>query len=90
MNDTNNAIISVKADDQLIGHEQLSSMVSRNNPSNHQVIGAINADFFDGNGIPVNNHIVDGEFVKTEKIDASNPVYWSNISFDFEDLPTIN
>ncbi len=90
LNDTNNTIISVKADDQLIGHERLSSMISRNNRSNHQVVGAINADFFDGNGTPINNHIVDGEFVKTENIDASNPIYWSSISFDFEDLPTIN
>ncbi len=31
LNDTNNAIISVKADDQLIGHERLLSMISRNN-----------------------------------------------------------
>jgi len=90
LNDTDNTIISVKSDDQLIGHERLSSMISRNNRFNHQVVGAINADFFDGNGTPINSHIVDGEFVKTENINPSNPVYWSSISFNFKDLPTIN
>ena len=89
LTDTNNTITSVKADDKLIGRERLSKMSSRNNRQGHQVVGLINADFFSGNGTPINNHIVNGEFVKTENINVSNPVYWSSISFDFEDLPNI-
>ncbi len=90
LTNSNNTIISVKGDDNIIGHERLSSMSSRYDSPTQQVVGVINADFFDGNGTPINNHIVDGEFVKTENVDASNPVYWSNISFDFENLATIN
>ncbi|MEA1986813.1 MAG: phosphodiester glycosidase family protein [Candidatus Marinimicrobia bacterium] len=90
LSDTNNTIISVKADDNKIGHERLSSMSSRYDTTDHQVVGVINADFFDENGTPINGHVVDGEFVKTENVADTNPVYWSNISFDFNDLPTIN
>ena len=75
-------IKSVKADNRLIGREILSSIVSRNNTDDSQVVGAVNGDFFNSSGVPINSQVIQGEMLKAEDIDPNNPTYWSTIGFD--------
>lgn len=58
---------TVKALDRLAsGREKTSSMAARRNQPGHQVVGAINADFFEGTGLTVNTHVEKGEIIKRE------------------------
>jgi hypothetical protein len=57
------AFASVKAQDLLIGRETVSAMAHRSSAPGQRVIGAINADFFEANGMPVNLQIRNGEML---------------------------
>ena len=48
---TNVKMETVTANDRMTGLEVLSSMVNRNNTENHNVIGAINGDFFSSSAV---------------------------------------
>ncbi len=55
---------SIKADDLRYGREGTRNMSARSDRSEHRVVSAINGDFYNTtNGVPINNQIVNGEFV---------------------------
>ncbi len=90
LTDPHISIESHKADQQLVGREKLSAMITRIQSDSHHVVGAINGDFFDGDGIPINSQVIDGELLKKENIDPSNPIYWSTIGIDLHGRPAIS
>ena len=55
---------TVKAQDKLSALERTSSMAGRNIFENHTVIGAINGDFYDGNGTPIGAQVRNGILLK--------------------------
>lgn len=55
---------SVKARDLLAGRETTSSMARRNQYKGHRVVAAINGDFFEADGTPVNLQIREGEILR--------------------------
>ena len=56
---------TVKAGDQKLGREGTSRMSSRVDAPGHRVVSAINGDFYNTtNGQPINNQVVNGEFVQ--------------------------
>lgn len=58
---------SVLANDKKVSpREKTSKMAARKNFTGHWVVGAINADFFNGDGSPVNVQVSNGEIVRTE------------------------
>ncbi|MBI9073452.1 MAG: phosphodiester glycosidase family protein [Melioribacteraceae bacterium] len=59
-----NVVKTVKANDNLIGNEIVSSMASRNSYEGHTVVGAINGDFYSSGGLPIGTQIVGGEILK--------------------------
>jgi hypothetical protein len=59
------ALESVKAKDLLIGRETTSRMARRRQDEGHRVVAAINADFFEADGSPVNLQIRNGEILRT-------------------------
>jgi len=66
--DLTNGIYSletVKANDKLSGYEKTSSMSSRKSEDGHNVIAAINGDFYGGGGIPTNLQVLKGEILRT-------------------------
>lgn len=66
--DLTNSIYSletVKANDNLRGYEKTSSMSQRKSEDGHQVIAAINGDFYGGGGIPTNLQVLNGEILRT-------------------------
>ena len=75
-------IETVKAKDAYIGRETTTSMAKRRSYEGHQVIGAINADFFSSEGIPINVQVVQGQMLR-------NPIAVSTIGFDKEDHPCL-
>lgn len=82
-------IETVKANNRLKGREVTSSMAERQSYENHIVVGAINADFFDGDGVPSNSQVIQGEILKTEWLAENDPKYWSTIGFDINNRPGI-
>lgn len=56
-------IETAKANDRLASYEKPSSMALRNSYENHEVVAAINGDFYSG-GIPINAQIMKGELLK--------------------------
>lgn len=70
-------IKTVKAEDKLIGRETTSSMAKRNSSDSNLVIGAINADFFDGVGIPIGAQVSNGELISSSVAPS-----WTKIGFD--------
>lgn len=76
------AIESVKANDKMNGLEKTTSMAQRKSEQGHQVIGAINGDFFYGTGVPINVQITNGEFVR-------NPAGFSAMGFTYDKIPVI-
>lgn len=59
------ALESAKANDRLAGLERTSSMARRKSRPGHQVIGAINGDFYNtANGVPINIQVVNGEILR--------------------------
>lgn len=57
-------IETVKANDRLMGNETTGSMASRKSTEGHLVVGAINADFYSGGGIPIGSQILQGEIMR--------------------------
>jgi hypothetical protein len=55
---------TVKAMDRLAAREQTSSMAGRSDHEQHRVVGAINGDFYDGNGIPIGAQVLNGLLLK--------------------------
>lgn len=56
-------IETAKANDRLAGYEKPSSMAMRKSYENHEVVAAINGDFYSG-GIPISTQIIKGEILK--------------------------
>ncbi|MCK4813317.1 MAG: phosphodiester glycosidase family protein, partial [Candidatus Marinimicrobia bacterium] len=55
---------SIKADDLRYGREGTRNMSARSDRPEHRVVSAINGDFYNTtNGVPINNQVVNGEFV---------------------------
>ncbi len=75
-------IETVTANDELGGHERTSSMANRNDYEGHKVVGAINGDFYDGNGYPIGTQLIEGEFIKT-------PTDWGSIAFTETNNPVM-
>lgn len=78
-------MISAKGNNKLAGKERLSSLVESNTDDVNKVIGAINADFFDGDGVPVGIQVLDGEIL-TSHVARD----WSKIGFSSENMPFIS
>lgn len=74
---------SVKAKDKLLGYEAVSSMAARNNFEGHQVVAAINGDFYGGGGVPTNTQVIKGEVLK-------GPINREIAGFDFNKKPLID
>ncbi len=81
---------SVKAGDKL-GVGNITSVQAENHSyAQHEVIGAINGDFFGGTyGYPLNSQVANGEFVKHEDVSGSNPSYWSTFQINEDRKPAI-
>ncbi|MCD6376446.1 MAG: hypothetical protein J7L94_13015, partial [Caldisericaceae bacterium] len=75
-------IETVKAKDAYIGREKTTSMASRRSFTGHQVIGAINADFFSSEGVPINVQVIQGQMLR-------NPIAVSTIGFDGQNIPCL-
>jgi len=54
---------SIKADNSLFARQKTSMMSERMSRENHYVSGAINADFFEWNGIPVGAQVINGQLI---------------------------
>jgi hypothetical protein len=54
---------TVKANDRLAGHEQVSLMAARKGGPGRTVVGGVNGDFYGGTGIPTNIQIAQGEIL---------------------------
>ncbi len=76
------ALASVKARDLLVGREETSAMARRCSAPGHRVVGAINADFFEANGMPVNLQIRNGEMLR-------NPILRTVVGFTAETKPVM-
>lgn len=57
-------IESIKANNLIVGREGASSMSARSDREAHRIVGAINADFFAGDGTPVGAQVIDGILLK--------------------------
>lgn len=75
-------IESAKANDNINSLEKTSSMAKRKSTEGHQVIGAINGDFFYSGGKSVNAQVAGGELIRT-------PIPRSTISFTTSNEPLI-
>lgn len=73
---------TVKGLDSYIGRETTSLMSARRSFEGHQVIGAVNGDFFDSNGAPINVQVIDGQMLK-------NPTNASTLGFDLQNRPIL-
>ncbi|HHE54996.1 MAG TPA: phosphodiester glycosidase family protein, partial [Caldithrix abyssi] len=73
-------IETVKAENSLTGTETVSSMARKRSFAGHQVVAAINADFFDIDGVPNNVQVVQGQILQ-------NPTNVSTLGFDAENHP---
>ncbi|RQW04479.1 MAG: phosphodiester glycosidase family protein, partial [Calditrichaeota bacterium] len=73
---------TVKANDRLAGYEATTSMAARKNAPGHQVVGAVNGDFYNPGGIPLGTQVINGEILK-------NPINWPVLAFDYNNLPAI-
>jgi uncharacterized protein YigE (DUF2233 family) len=63
---------TVIANEKLIsGKEKTTSMSARRNYNRHWVVGAVNADFFNADGSPINIQVEQGELVRLDN--ASTP-----------------
>lgn len=76
---------SSTANDNIMGNERTSSQASRKNKEGHEVIGAINGDFYNTeNGLIIGQQVINGEMLKSEQ--SSN---WSEIAFTENNAPLI-
>jgi hypothetical protein len=74
---------TMKANDRLSGYETTSSMAARKNAPGHEVVGAVNGDFYGTGGVPLNTQVVNGQILQ-------NPITWPVLSFDFQNYPTLD
>ncbi len=78
-----NQIETVKAKNNIVGQERTSSMAGRSNHEFHQVIGAVNGDFYGSGGVPLTTQLINGQMLK-------NPYSeWYSLSFTDQDKPDI-
>ncbi|PKL90413.1 MAG: hypothetical protein CVV23_00750 [Ignavibacteriae bacterium HGW-Ignavibacteriae-2] len=86
--DLTNSLIHMEtstANDNIVGNERTSSQAIRKNKEGHEVIGAINGDFYNPeNGLIIGQQVINGEFLKSEQ--SSN---WSEIAFTENNAPLI-
>ncbi|WP_020402514.1 phosphodiester glycosidase family protein [Gracilimonas tropica] len=54
---------TVKAEDSFSGYERTSSMAKRKSTAGHQVVAAVNGDFY-GGGTPTNAQVIKGDIMK--------------------------
>ncbi|HEX2868425.1 MAG TPA: phosphodiester glycosidase family protein [Ignavibacteriales bacterium] len=85
---------AVKAHDRLVGREKTSQMASRFSDSTREVLGAVNADFFDmKTGEVENNMVIEGQFLKALHITDSpfDPMHkiHSQFAFTYNKKPLI-
>jgi len=73
---------TIKALDACVGRETTSSMAQRRSYSGHQVVGAINGDFFNPDGFPINVQVINGQMLR-------NPIAYSAIGFDAANHPVL-
>ena len=73
---------TVKANDQLQGLEQTTSMAGRRNYQGHEVVGAVNGDFYSAGGVPLNTQVINGQMLK-------DPINWPVLAFDVQNQPAI-
>ncbi len=78
------SIKTAKATNRLTGNQNVSDLSLQNSYEGHRVVGAINGDFFDGNGVSIGHQIVNGELVSS--LQSRN---WSKIAFDEFNQPFI-
>ena len=76
-------IETVKAKDALKGRERTTAMAKRRSFSGHQVVGAINGDFFNSEGVPINIQIAQGQILR-------GPSPYSTMGWDSLDHPCLN
>lgn len=84
LHNPNIKIKTIKAEDKLVARETTSSMAARSSNDTNLVVGAINADFFDGDGIPVGAQVSDGQLVSSSVAPS-----WTKIGFDINKNPMI-
>ncbi len=72
------------AGDNIMGHAGTTTQAKSNSFEGHDVVGAINADFFDGDGITTGHQVINGELLRS--IQARD---WSKIAFDENYKPSI-
>lgn len=83
LTDTLNTLETVKASNRIAGFERTSSMAGRSDYPGHQVVGAINADFYDGSGITIGAQIINGTLLK-------RPTYRSTFALTTDKRPLTN
>lgn len=77
------SVETVKANDRLAGREIISSMAARKSSLGHEAIGAINGDFYSGDGSPTNIQISRGEILL-------RPVSRPALGFSADNTPMID
>ena len=87
--DLKNASLDLRAVDGG-GLQKPSVMASAKEGPNYRLVGATNGDFYEPDYTTTNAGVVDGEMTKLEKLSESNPVYWSALSIDDSNQPTIS
>ncbi|TFH00761.1 MAG: T9SS type A sorting domain-containing protein [Calditrichales bacterium] len=55
---------TLKANNRLAARETPSSMSVRNSSDGHQVVSAVNGDFYDGNSMPIGTQVMNGVILK--------------------------
>jgi len=68
----NVSIETAKANDQISGYETTSSMAARKSYEGHQVLAAVNGDFYGSGGIPINPQVAEGQIVRAHTTPRSN------------------
>jgi hypothetical protein len=63
INKSGTKLETVKGQDRFGGYEVVSSMSKRKSKPGHEVIAAINGDFYSG-GTPTNAQVINGEIIK--------------------------
>ncbi len=79
-----NQMETVKAKNNIVGQERTSAMASRSDYESHQVIGAVNGDFYGSGGVPLTTQLINGQMLK-------NPYSeWYSLAFSDQDKPDIH
>lgn len=87
-------IRAAKARDRLLGREKTSQMASRFQDSTHEILAAVNADFFNmKTGEVESNMVIEGQFLKAVRVtdspfDPSHKIH-SQFAFTYDKKPLI-